>query len=294
VRVAYDPSVYEYKGGAVASAELGSGTFTVNHAGEGQLLVSGDYIDPHCPSYVPRMAIEMDYAAGHFLSAWQQYDRYCQSAVERGDEISALIAGEKLNMIYNTKCIEILIQAVAAYHQEKSAYPSVDMHELIDSGILMRVVQKLVAEDPGQRDILTILTYGTNDIRHLLEERLSPGLEKIEPHILIVEKVDDKETPVVYNRSDLIKRQKAGMESLQNAAGAFAREKGHIPSSMKEVEDWLKETLFTREKGRAPSSQQEMEEWFQKTRPVAFPKDPLGGEYYLDQNGKVQVRNLKY
>ncbi|MFH1740824.1 MAG: hypothetical protein ABIH23_17595, partial [bacterium] len=272
VRVAYDASVYRYKS-SIAAGELGYGTFTVEPAGNGQLLVRGDYVDPNCPSYVPRMAIEMDLAAGKFISAWEQYSRYYGSAMQRGDEISARIASDKLSKLYSTRAIELLSQAVKVYHQEKGMYPSTDMHELLDSGILLQIINNLLKEEPDQAAVLNVLTYGTADIRHLFSEWHKPDAEKVEPHILIVETTDGTETPVIQNRFDLLSLQKSAVEQLQYAVKTLTEEKGHPLSSLQELM---------------------AEEWFKRSYPDGIPESPLGGEYYLDPDGKVQVRDLKY
>jgi len=270
LRVQYDPSSYKFRN-AVASEELRNGTFTVEPVSEGLLKVTGDYVDPRCPSYVPRMAIEMDYAAGQFLAAWDQYVRYYGSAVSRGDEVSAAIASDKLDTIYSKRCKEILTRAVETYHGEKGVYPTTRMRELLDSGILMQTVQKIVEEDPRQVDVLRVLTY-PNGIEQLLWERPKPDVE-IQPHILLMEKTGDVTGPVVENRLDLVKAQQSIMEGLQYAIKAFETEQGRLPSTLDEMLQ---------------------EQWTKKPFPGGMPEDPLGGEFYLDSEGKVQVRNMKY
>jgi tetratricopeptide (TPR) repeat protein len=271
LRVQYDPSSYKYRS-AVASEELRNGTFTVEPVGEGLLAVRGDYIDPRCPSYVPRMAIEMDYAAGQFLSAWEQYVRYYNSAILRGDEISATIASDKLDTIYSKRCKEILLRAVEAYYAEKGVYPSTRMRELLDSGILMQTVQKILEEDPRQADVLRVLTY-PNGIEQLLWERPKPDVQ-LEPHILVLREEGGQTVPVIENRLDLLKEQKSLMEGLQYAVKAFEREYGRPPSSLDELMEKIPQ--------------------LKRTYPNGMPQDPLGGEFYVDSEGKVQVRNMKY
>ncbi len=271
IRVEYEPDSYRYKN-ATASGELGRGTFEVQKVEEGRLAIRGNFTDPDCPSYVPRMAIEMDLAAGKFLSAWDQYVRYYQAAIQRGDEVSATIAGDKLDTIYNNKCMEILNRAVGDYHEKFGEYPSTDMHELLETGVLKETVEKMIEEDPSQAEAMQILTYGTGNLAHLLWERRKPEVEQLQSHILIIEERDGKKEPIVYPRYELLARQRAILRGLQRIVQAFEEEKGRKPESMEE----------------ATST-----DWFKENFPDGLPEDPLGGEYYLE-DGEVKVRNLKY
>jgi len=271
LHVEYDPQAYLFKS-AAASDDLGYGTFEVKKLEEGRLAVLGDFTDPKCPSYVPRMAIEMDYAAGKFLSAWDQYIRYYHAAMQRGDEVSATIASDKLDTIYDNKCMEILNRAVQNYYNKFEKYPSTDMRELLESGVLKETVQDMIEEDPSQKDALQILTYGTGNLAHLLWERRKPEVEQLQPYILIIEETDGKKTPVIYPRNELVQRQNAILRGIQRVVQAFEEEKGRKPESLEEAKNT---------------------EWFKQNLPDGLPKDPLGGEYYLEE-GEIKVRDLKY
>ena len=168
------------------------------------------------------------------------------------------------------------------------------MFELLDSGVLMRTIHEMTAEDLSQIEAIRVLTYGTNNISLLLTERLKPEVEKPEPHILILEEVDGEKKPVIYNRYTLVSFQKSQIERLQSGAKAFEEETGHAPADMSELEKWLKERMFTQANGHPPASDEELEKWFEENQRTAVPEDPLGGEYYIDQEGKIQVRNMKY
>ncbi len=225
--------------------------------------------NPEVPSYVERMAYEMDRAAGRFKAAWSQYSRYYKEAVEVGDEISAQLAMQKLDEIFTGQCVEILSEAVELYQKELGRLPSPQMKELIEAGYLQRILDEKNAENPEfAQDVLPILFQRAPNLWVLLTT-----WDGTSPHLLVtVTTPEGKQDWYITSRRILERDQLSVLETLQRYVNQYKEEKGRLPEKL---EDLLKES------------------WFPGTE--ATFKDPLGGELYIDTaTGKVMARNPAY
>ena len=147
------------------------------------------------------------------------------------------------------------------------------MHELLDSGVLMKTIQDLVKKEPKQLAVINVLTYGTGNIKHILFERVKPEENETQPHILLIDKQDGRETPRIENRYDLLSLQNSEAERFDYMVKRFKEEHGRLPNSLEEILQ---------------------NEQIKAMYPDGLPESPLGGEFYLDSDGTVKVRNLKY
>lgn len=224
--------------------------------------------NPDAPAYAERMAIEMDSKSGRFLASWEQNVRYYYEALARGDKISASVVAEKLTATYSQKCFEILTEAVKLYKDEKGVLPSTHMFELIRDGYLERVLNRHVKEDPDfASQVLPVLMPN-----HKLIELLTSWNPK-EPYanVLVVDK-DDKgnETWRVTSEYNLLKERRILTDEIQKYVNTYKKQKNKLPATL---QDMVNEPWFTQ-------------------RPEVLFKDPLGGQFYLDQKtGQVEVRN---
>jgi len=244
-------------------SEAPDGLFTIN-----EFQVFGP-ANPEVPSYVERMAYEMDRAAGRFKAAWAQYSRYYKEAVDVGDQISAQLAMQKLDEIFTGKCVEILTEAVNLFQKEQGHLPSPQMKELVEAGYLQRVLDQRIAENPEfAQDILPILFQRAPNIWVLLTT-----WDGTSPHLLIAHSTAEGTADwFITSRRSLEREQMTTLDMLQRDVNQYKEEKGHWPEKL---EDLLKETWF---RGTADSF-----------------KDPLGGELYIDAaTGKVMARNPAY
>ena len=73
--------------------------------------------------------------------------RYYDEAVQKGDEVSAKLAMDKLEGIYQAKAFEIITEAVQLYKQETDQLPSTNMNELVAQGYVQRVIAQKMGED---------------------------------------------------------------------------------------------------------------------------------------------------
>jgi len=223
------------------------------------------------PTYVERMAIEMDRNAGRFRASFEQYYRYWDEARKKGDMVSADLAWQKLTAIYSAKCIELLEEAVKLYKEKESVLPSTHMHELFDKGYIQEVLRKKNAEDPNfDADVMSVLTARTKNIGEILT---TFDLQNPQPHILIVTKnAEGNEDWRIIPRTDLMNDQYIKLETLQKAVNKYKDEHGTYPKQLSDLS---------------------RESWFSSSAD-AF-EDPLGGEFFLDPlTGKVGARNPKY
>lgn len=224
--------------------------------------------NPEVPSYVERMAYEMDRAAGRFLVAWFQYQKYFEEAVRKGDRISAMLAEQKLYEIYTAKCTEILKEAVRLYQQEQNKLPSPQMSELLDQGYIDRVIAQKAAEDPKfTEEVLPVI------MPNLDKKKIFSTWKGEQPHLLITfQSQDGKEDWQIVPRSLLLEQQTALIERLQKSVDKYKEDKGRLPQTL---DDLRKESWFPASDG--------------------ILQDPLGGEFFLNlQTGKVEARNPKY
>lgn len=221
------------------------------------------------PSYVDRMAIEMDRAAGRFRVAWDQYLRYYDEAKQKGDEISATLAAQKLTEIYNTKVKEILDASIHKYLEKEGALPSSTMKELVDGGYLQQELQAKMAEDPQfQSDILPVLLGQNGNVYNMLMtwDGTSPMLMKP------VKSQEGRQDWTIVSRAELVNQQEAAIIVLQKIVNQYKEENGKYPATM---EDLRKNRLFT--------------------APPDLLIDPLGGEYVINQQtGKIEATNPIY
>ncbi|MBZ0258262.1 hypothetical protein K8I31_19505 [bacterium] len=217
------------------------------------------------PGYVDRMAIEMDRAAGRFSAAWNQFIRYREEAIQKGDTIGQQIAESKLEGIYNDKCHELLAEAAELYIQAHNGeLPSATMTEVVKEGYLEQVVMKHVNEDPNfQSEVLPVLAPSGN----LYE--ITRTWDNKYPHLLI--KPDDKQDWFIISRKELIERQEKQIARLDKYVAQYKEEHGSLPKSLDDLKN---------------------ETWFAGQENLL--KDSLQGEIYLDQTtGKVKARNPK-
>ncbi len=219
------------------------------------------------PPYVERMAYEMDRAAGRFKASFDQYLRYYQEAVKKGDQVSADLALDKLFDIYTNKCIEILQEATELYLEEKGELPSARMFELVKEGYLQRVLAQRQTEESGFAEEVAPVLMPNGNIWELLTT-----WDRQEPHLLIKYTNEEGEQDwYITSRVRLKLEQKGILDQLQQGINKYKEEKGELPAKL---EDLTKESWFG------------MEE---------IPDDPLGGEFYLNQEtGKVEAKNPKY
>ncbi len=223
--------------------------------------------NPKTPSYVERMAYEMDRAAGRFKASIDQYRRYYEEAIKKGDQVSANIAKQKLYDIYTNKCIEILQEAAKLYMEENDQFPSPRMQELVQQGYLKRVIMKKAEEEPGFMEEVAPVLMPHGDIRELLT-----NWDGSEPHLFITYTTDeDKKDWYISSRSRLVEEQKGLQKQLQQAVDKYKEEKGKLPEKLSDIVD---------------------QPWYGAEK---IYDDPLGGEFYLDhETGKVKARNPKY
>ena len=215
------------------------------------------------PTYVDRMAIEMDRAAGRFSAAWNQFIRYREEAIEKGDTIGLQIADAKLKGIYNDKCHELITEAAELYiAANNSQLPSATMTEVVEQGYLEQVVMKHINEDPSfQEEVLPVLAPSGN-----LYEIMRSWDNKY-PHLLI--KPDDKQDWFIISRLDLVERQKKQIDRLNQFVEQYKEENGALPQSLDDL------------KGQS---------WFTGQEHLLV--DSLRGELFLNQEtGLVEARN---
>lgn len=221
------------------------------------------------PSYVDRMAIEMDRAAGRFRVAWDQYRRYYAEAMEKGDRISAELAAQKLDDIYLTMVIEILDETIRHYLEKEGKLPSPSMRELVEEGYLQQVLQQRIAEDDLFRtETLPILLGPNQNVYNMLVT-----WDGASPIIMLPGLGGEEEKDwILVSRTSLVDKQLLYLDALQKLVNQYKEEYGTLPDSLEGIKTGR---LFT---GR--------DDIFE---------DPLGGEFYLDpQTGKVEARDPKY
>lgn len=225
--------------------------------------------NPAVPSYVDRMAIEMDRAAGRFRVAWDQYLRYYDEAKQKGDEISATLAAQKLDDIYTNKVQEILNEAIRQYLEKEGDLPSPKMNELVEGGYLQTVLQEKMVEDSQfQTDILPVLLGANQNVYNILRtwDGSSPLL------MLPVPGDGTKKEWTIVSRATLEDHQRIAMDALQKLTNQYKEEKGRLPQTF----DDFKENKSL-------------------NAPADLFIDPLGGEFFINQqSGKVEARNPKY
>ncbi|MDP8243950.1 MAG: hypothetical protein P9L94_07705 [Candidatus Hinthialibacter antarcticus] len=215
------------------------------------------------PTYVDRMAIEMDRAGGRFSAAWNQFIRYREEAIDKGDTIGLEIADAKLKSIYNDKCHELITEAAELFIEANNGeLPSATMTEVVEQGYLEQVVMKHITEDPNfQSEVLPVLAPSGN-----LYEIMRTWDNKY-PHLLI--KPDDQQDWFIISRLELIERQKKQIERLNQFVAQFKEEHGSLPASLNDLKS---------------------ESWFVGQEKLL--EDSLKGELYLNQaTGLVESRN---
>lgn len=243
--------------------ESPDGLFTM-----GEVRVFGPR-NPETPPYVDRMAIEMDRESGRFLAAWSQYRRYLAEALEKGDEVSAKLAQEKLFDIYTLKCLELLEIAVNKYIEDKGELPPANMKELVDEGYVQQVIQEQVAQDPNfAQEVLPVLLSKDGSPYDLLS-----SWDGQEPHLLLTyENEEGAEDWYLISRRNLKEEQKSAIEQLQKSVNQYREEHGEYPADLRDLQD---------------------ENWFSSSEEIF--RDPLGGQFILDsETGEVKAVNPKY
>ncbi|RJP26465.1 MAG: hypothetical protein C4527_14985 [Candidatus Omnitrophota bacterium] len=223
--------------------------------------------NPATPSYVERMAYEMDRAAGRFKAALDQYMRYYDEAVKKGDQVSADLSLQKLFDIYTNKCIEILQETAELYLQEKGSLPTAQMFELIQEGYLSRIIQQKITEEPGFVEDVAPVLMPTGNVWEILTT-----WDQKDPHLLITYTNDlGEEDWYITSRTRLIAEQKGVAEKLQQFVNKYKEEKGTLPENLSDLLN---------------------EPWFGATR---IYEDPMGGEFFINrETGQVEARNPKY
>ncbi len=217
------------------------------------------------PTYVDRMAIEMDRAAGRFSAAWNQFIRYREEAIEKGDAIGLEIAEAKLKGIYEDKCHELLAQAAELYIADNNgALPSPQMTELLEQGYVEQAVMNNINQDPNfQMEVLPVLAPSGDTAQ------IMTTWDNQHPHLLI--KPDDQQDWFIISRQDIVERQQRQIDRLNQFVAQYLEEQGSLPQSLDDLKT---------------------QSWFVGQEHLLT--DPLQGEIYLNQqNGQVEARNPK-
>lgn len=213
---------------------------------------------PEAPGYVDRMAFEMDRAAGRFSAAWNQFLRYREEAINKGDDISQQMAEQKMVDIYNNKAHEIIASAVERYIEDHNGeLPSPQMNEIVEQGYLEQVVTERMSEDPQFRlEVLPILMPSGN----LYE--IMRTWDNSAPHLLV--KPDEMDDWFIISRPELVSRQQQQIEALQRFVNQFHEETGTWPGSLDELKT---------------------KSWFQGQEYLL--NDPLHGRFVIDPQTHV-------
>ncbi len=226
--------------------------------------------NPETPSYVERMIFEMDRASGRFLAAWEQYLRYYNEAVEKGDTVSANIALTKLDDIYTSECIKLIEEAALKYIDDHDGQlPSPTMSELVEQGYLQQVIEEKKAENPQfESEVLRVLIPPGGSLWDILTD-----MNGEHPHLLLPSTEEDAELDwYLASRKTLLEDREARINAIQPFVEQYKIEYGQYPESLTDLLD---------------------ETWFQSTEDIFV--DPFGGEFYIDQEtGEIRVRNAKY
>ncbi|MGI6455653.1 MAG: hypothetical protein ACOX5R_08515 [bacterium] len=218
------------------------------------------------PSYVDRMAIEMDRSSGRFSAAWNQYMRYYDEAVQKGDEVSAKLAMDKLEGIYQAKAFEIITEAVQLYKQETDQLPSTNMNELVAQGYVQRVIAQKMGEDENFAMEVYPVLFPTDNAYQVLHSLQG------EPYLLMTfTDAEGVEDWYLATRSQLMEQQQAMLQKLQMYVDKYKEEVGTLPGSLKDL------TQFS-------------DRWFTESETIF--DDPLRGEFVLNQEtGSVEAIN---
>lgn len=225
--------------------------------------------NPETPSYVPRMAAEMDRSSGRFMAAWNQLFRYYMQAAEIGDQITMDLTLEKLNTVYDTQVQELLVQAVELYYDEKGELPSQRMFELVQEPYLDRVVRNRINEDPSYRDeVLEILLLQTGELTDMLTT-----FNGEYPQMLLVYPVEGAEDDwEITTQRELLRRQTSRIDHLERLISQFQMEEGRMPVTLREIVE---------------------QEWYLGGDDILT--DPMGGEFFINpETGRVESRNSIY
>ncbi len=245
------------------TTEAADGFFALN-----EIQVQGPR-NVEVPSYVERMAYEMDRAAGRFRAAWNQYLRYYQEFTTKGDQINANLAKQKLDSIFTSTVTDILGQAILLYKEAEGKLPSPQMQELVKGEFVHQVLRKKMQEEERfAEDVLPILIGPNLNIYNMLTT-----WDNSSQYVLVTYPVKDgNDEWVIAIRSDLEAMQKSSIEALQKLVNQYKQETGHFPQK---IEDLKKGRLFT--------------------APENIFEDPLGGDLIINQEtGEVESINPKY
>ncbi len=221
------------------------------------------------PSYVERMAYEMDRAAGRFRAAWNQYLRYFKEFTLKGDQINATLAKDKLDTIFTTTVTDILEETILLYKEKEGKLPTPKMQELVKGEYLHQIIRKKMQEEERfTEDVLPVLVGPNLNLYNMLTT-----WDNSSYYVLVTYPVEDGDDEwLITIHSGLEDMQKASIDALQKLVNQYKQEKGQFP---KEVEDLKKGRLFT--------------------APEAIFEDPLGGELIINQEtGKIEAINSKY
>lgn len=229
---------------------------------------------PGAPEHVRRMAIEMDYAAGRFMAAWNQYSIYADEAEKKGDEVSYKIASEKLDMIYLEEVRGHIDNAITLYREEHDGeYPNPNLLDLLgagtaeDPGPLGRVAIEAIQDASEQIRVFDVLTDGTGDPRYLLMDRIRKS-----PIVMWLRTSGTQTVVQIDSRASLLLLQQENLTFLQQFTEHYENQEPGLP--LNNLDEMV------------------AQEWY---REEGLPPDPLGGEYYYDSNDKkVKVRNMKW
>lgn len=226
---------------------------------------------PGAPSHVARMAIEMDLAGGQFLVAWEHYNAYVEEARLKGDAISEKIASDKLDKLYLDEAINYLNPAIELYRNEHDGkYPDPLLHDLIDTGTLLRAVEaKIQAEPDLAQSYQRITADAQGDVRRLLRDRKSQS-----PIVMWVDRSGVQERLVIDSRINLSLMQQQNINTLQAMVEHYQNNEPGKP--LQKLDD-----ILSQEWAKGLSGQ--------------IPADPLGGEYFFDPlDQRVKVRNTQW
>lgn len=225
--------------------------------------------NPDVPSYVERMAFEMDRASGRFSAAWNQFVQYYNDAAQVGDEVSMNIMLGKLNEVYNVQVQEILEQAVELHLEETGSLPSSSMIELLDGGYLQRVIMQRISEDPNfEMEVLPIIAP-EGDLSNLLTTH---ALNDEQPQLLIVdEAIGLDDSWYVISRPELMNRQQSQINALQQQIQRFRDEEGRLPDSLDELAE---------------------QSWFSGMESML--EDPMGGRFVMQESGTIEAVDPMY
>jgi len=209
------------------TTEAADGFFALN-----EIQVQGPR-NVEVPSYVERMAYEMDRAAGRFRSAWNQYLRYFKEFTIKGDMINATLAKEKLDSIFTSTVTDILEETILLYKEAEGKLPSPKMQELVKGEYLHQVIRKKMQEEERfTEDVMPVLVGPNQNLYNMLTT-----WDNSSYYVLVTYPVEDggDDEWFITIHSDLENMQTAALDALQKLINQYKQEKGHYPEKVEDL-----------------------------------------------------------